>query len=206
MSLDTTNIRFFEKEEKTFIAGDRTFNFPEPDTTGDNHLVVPFGLRISQDKEFMTVQLDPSQCDLFLKMEENLLEKLKTQSPEFMTGMKRFRSVLYGDSNNLVTFRISDRVSWNFYNIKKACFEKGKKEQVLPGSKVCVSFVISHPWSSNNGNYGFNLFLNEVIVYNIGERAVTEKPKSLKEQLEAQSKKRKRIMQFKEQDEDEDED
>lgn len=208
---DLDNTRFFELEGKTLCAGNRTFQLTAPDLKGESAVRVPFGIKKFEEKQLLTVQLEGEVLQNFKNMEQELRERLEKQCPEFLVGAQQQRSLLKGDKNDLLNFKVNDSTKWNYFDVKKSAFVKGKVDQVLPGSRVCVSFTIRSPWKmeiSSKQCWGFSLSLDEVIVYFTPEAKAKSKPqkkRELKDEIQDLLKQRTKMQKYKKDEEDDDE-
>lgn len=200
-AFDLSNTRFFELEGKTLCAGNKTFQLTTPDLKGETAVRVPFGIKKFEEKQLLTVQLEGEDLEGFKKMEQELREKLATQCPDFLTGTQKQYPLLKGDKNDLLNFKVGDNTKWNYFDVKKAAFVKGKIDQVLPGSRVCLSFTIRSPWKMEINSkqcWGFSLSLDEVIVYFTQEaKSKPQKKRELKDEINDMLKRRTKMQKYK---------
>lgn len=201
MAFDLSNTRFFELEGRTLCAGNKSFYLSTPDLKGENSVIVPFGIKKFEEKQLLTIKLDGKLLEDFKNMEQELREKLEKQCPDFLVGTHQQHSLLKGDNKDIINFKVNDNTKWNYFDVKKSTFVKGKIDQILPGSRVCLSFTIRSPWKmeiNNKQSWGFSLSLDEVIVYFTPDfKSKPQKKRELKDEINDLLKKRTKMQKYK---------
>lgn len=205
MDFDTTTTRFFEMEGKCFAAGNRTFTLGKPDPKGNYSSLAPFGVKQSSfnSSSSIPIVLTSNQVEEFEKIEKTLKEKME-KCPEFLYGTKKYYSFIKTINDQYcINPRLTDKTSISYFDVKKSTLQKGKLEQILPGSKVYVDLSLNHPWKieiDGTLSWGFSFRIDEIVILSLKDQVEAPlKRKSIKDQITAQLKKKTKMMDFKEQ-------
>jgi len=202
ISLSASNIKFFENEGRYYTSGDRTFSVMDTTFTGQNGLIAPYGIKNFDDKNLLTVLLNPELKQEIETFESELQEKALKQMPDFLNGTQGFHSCIKTNNDNeaYITLKITPKTQVETYDVKKKTFSKTSITSVPPGCSISFNCTINHPWSftiDKQQKWGVAIKTDEVVIYNDGtlkRKVVEQQKKSIKQQILQGTKKKIKII------------